>query len=146
MEPVKVFTARPFPLGREARCREVINDLISAGTIMKYEGHSDWVSPAFFVRKGLNDVRMVCDLRKLNIATNRYSYPGSTTESIFQSMEHDARVLITMDLLSAYYQLSVCEEDQHLLTFLLPTGKYRFLKLPMGWMSSICKWHPLING
>ena len=52
MEPVKVFTARPFPLGREARCREVINDLLSAGTIMKYEGHSDWVSPAFFVRKG----------------------------------------------------------------------------------------------
>ena len=31
---------------------EVINDLISAGTIMKYDGHYDWVSPAFFVRKG----------------------------------------------------------------------------------------------
>ena len=41
-----------------------------------------------------------------------------------------------MDLLSAYYQLPVCEEDQRLLTFLLPTGKYQFLKLPMGWMSS----------
>ena len=79
MEPVKVFTARPFPLGLEEKCREVINDLISAGTIKKFDGHSDLVSPAFFVRKGLNDVRMVCDLRKLNIATNRFAFPSSTT-------------------------------------------------------------------
>ena len=122
MEPVKVYTARPFPLGREDKCKQVVQDLIDAGTIREFHGHSDWVSPAFFVRKGLSDVRMVCNLRKLNLATNCYAFPGNTTEGIFQQMEHSAWVLITMDLLSAYYQLSVAEEDQHLLTFLLPTG------------------------
>ena len=122
MEPVKVYTTRPFPLGREDKCKQVIQELIDAGTICEFHGHSDWVSPAFFVRKGLNDVRMVCNLRKLNLATNRYAFPGNTTESIFQQIEHSARVLITMDLLSAYYQLSVAEEDQNLLTFLLLTG------------------------
>ena len=51
-------------------------------------------------------------------------------------MQHTVRILISLDLLSAYFQLAVAPEDQRLLTFLLPTGKYRFLKLPMGWLSS----------
>ena len=78
---------------------------------------------------------MVCDLRRLNLATNRYSFLGNTTETVFYQMQHSARVLITLDLLSAYFQLAVAEEDQHLLTFLLPTGKYQFKKLLMGWKS-----------
>ena len=45
-------------------------------------------------------------------------------------------MLITLDLLSAYFQLRVAPEDWHLLTFLLPTGKYQFKKLPMGWTES----------
>ena len=36
MVPVKVYSAHPFPLGREGRCREIIADLIAAGTIEEY--------------------------------------------------------------------------------------------------------------
>ena len=62
MVPVKVYSACPFPLGREERCKEIIADLIAAGTIAEYSGPSDWISPAFFVKKGPSDCRMVCDL------------------------------------------------------------------------------------
>ena len=52
MKPVKIFTARPFPLGREDRCKSVIADLIKADTIQEFHRHSKWCNPAFFVRKG----------------------------------------------------------------------------------------------
>ena len=136
MTPVKIFTARPFPLGREERCKAVIAGLIKADTIQEFHGHSYWCNPAFFVRKGADDVHMVVDLPKLNVATNRFGYPFESTESVFQKMEHSARVLVTLDLLSAYFQLRVAPEDWHLLTFLLPTGKYQFKRLPMGWIES----------
>ena len=32
--------------------------------------------------------------------------------------------------------MKVAPEDWHLLTFLFPTGKYQFKKLPMGWTES----------
>merc|ERR1711954_565493 len=68
MTPVKVCSARPFPLGREQQCKQIIEDLIKAGTIAEFHGESEWVSPAFFVRKGASDCRMVCDLRHLNLS------------------------------------------------------------------------------
>ena len=70
MKPVKIFTARPFPLGREEKCKAVIANLLEADTIQEFHGQTDWCSPAFFVWKGAEDVRMVVDLRRLNVATN----------------------------------------------------------------------------
>ena len=90
MDPVKVYSARPFPLGREQKCKEIIKNLVTAGTIAEFHGESEWVSPAFFVRKGAADCRMVCDLRRLNLATNRYGWPGQNTETVFHQMEHSA--------------------------------------------------------
>ena len=122
MSPVKIFTARPFPLGREEKCKAVIAGLVESDTIQEFHGHSDWCNPAFFVGKGPDDVRMVVDLRKLNVATNRFGCPFESTESVFQKMEHSARVLVMLDLLSAYFQLRVAPEDWHLLTFCFPLG------------------------
>ena len=56
MKPIKIFTARPFPLGRKDKCKSVIADLIKADTIQEFHGQSEWCSPAFFVRKGAEDV------------------------------------------------------------------------------------------
>ena len=104
-DDMKPVSARPFPLGREDKCKSVIADLIKADTIQEFHGQSEWCSPAFFVRKGAEDVRMVVNHRRLNVATNRFGYPFESTESVFQKMEHSARVLITLDLLSAYFQM-----------------------------------------
>ena len=36
MVPVKVYSARPFPLGRETQCKQIIDELIKAGTIAEF--------------------------------------------------------------------------------------------------------------
>ena len=38
------------------------------------------------------------DLRRLNLATHRCGYTVELTESVFQNIEHSARVIVTLDL------------------------------------------------
>ena len=37
-----------------------------------------------------------------------------------------------MDLVSGYHQVTLCEEDRDLTTFITPWGMYRYTRLPMG--------------
>ena len=41
MAPVKVYSARPFPLGRETRCKQIIDELIQSSTIAEFHGQSE---------------------------------------------------------------------------------------------------------
>ena len=43
-----------------------------------------------------------------------------------------------MDFTSGYFQVPVREEDRHFLTFIVPQGKFRFKRLPMGLSASNC--------
>ena len=105
MKPIKIFSAHPFLLGREDKCKFVISDLLQADVIQQFHGHSKWCSPAFFILKGADDVCLVIDLRHLNLTINRFGYCFESSESVFQKMEHSARVLVIVYLLSAYFQL-----------------------------------------
>ena len=85
LEPCNVVDTPPV---------RVLAGLVASDTIQEFRGHSDWCHPAFFLRKGADDVRMVVDLRKLNVATNRFRYPFESTESVLQKMEHSAQCLL----------------------------------------------------
>ena len=45
-----------------------------------------------------------------------------------------------MDALHGYFQVALDEEASKLTTFLLPSGRYRYLRLPMGLSSSSDEW------
>ena len=46
-----------------------------------------------------------------------------------------------MDAIHGYFQLLVEEESSKITTFFLPSGRYRYLRAPMGLFSSSDEWY-----
>ena len=94
---------------------------------------TDWCSPAFFLAKadGVR-VRLVTDYTKLNKYVKRPVHPFPATRDIIQSVPKGQRVFAKLDAVHGYFQLALDEESSFLTTFLLPQGKFRYLRAPMG--------------
>ena len=63
-----------------------------------------------------------------------------SVQDIVQSIPAGSRFFAKMDAIHGYFQLSVEEESSKITTFLLPSGRYRYLRAPMGLSSSSDEW------
>ncbi|OWY92222.1 hypothetical protein PHMEG_00038859, partial [Phytophthora megakarya] len=91
---------------------------------------SPHAAPTFCVRKPVG-WRIVHDYRYLNSNTLRQSIPMTRKEDILDAMS-GAHWFSTMDLMSAYYQVRMREEDIKFTAFQAPNGLWEYLVLPMG--------------
>ena len=57
-----------------------------------------------------------------------------------QSIPEDAKYFAKLDAVHGYFQLALDEESSYLKTFLIPSGRYRYLRAPMGLSSSSDEW------
>ena len=57
-----------------------------------------------------------------------------------QSIPEDAKYFAKLDAVHGYFQLALDEESSYLTTFLIPSGRCRYLRAPMGLSSSSDKW------
>ena len=57
-----------------------------------------------------------------------------------QSIPEDAKYFAKLDAVYGYFQLALDEESCYLTTFLIPSGRYRYLRAPMGLSSSSDEW------
>ena len=57
-----------------------------------------------------------------------------------QSIPEDAKFFAKLDAVHGYFQLALDEKSSYLTTFLIPSGRYRYLRAPMGLSSSSDKW------
>ena len=104
------------------------------GIIEKVEDDDpcDFISPAFFVPKANGKVRLVTDYKYINQYLDRPVQPFMSSRQIADAIRPESRVFATMDMVQGYYQIALDEESSRLTTFLLPDGKYRYKRLPMG--------------
>ena len=65
----------PYPKGRENQCRTLENELVASKTIIKFDKPTSWTHQGFFIPKGSEKVRLVVDLKALNLETQRIGYP-----------------------------------------------------------------------
>ena len=79
---------------------------------------------------------MVTDFRALNRETSRIGYPFPSADSIKEAMLPNSKVFVALDCVHGYHQVPVAEECTDLLAFITPLGKYKYLRLPMGFSSS----------
>ena len=102
---------------------------------------TDWCSPAFFVTKadGIR-VRLVTDYTRLNRHVKRPVHPFPSTKEITQAIPHGSKWFAKLDAVHGYFQLALDEESSFLTTFLLPQGKFRYLRAPMGLNTSSDEW------
>jgi len=62
-------------------------------------------------------------------------------KEIFRSIpKESAKVFAKLDAVHGYFQLALDHDSSKLTTFLLPSGRYRYLRAPMGLSSSSDEW------
>ena len=118
-----------------------MQDLIDKNVITKVDKPTKWVSPAFFVPKpdGIR-MRLMTDYTKLNKFVHRPIHPFPSMRDIIQSIPHRQKLFAKLDAVYWYFQLALDEESSYLTPFLLPQGRFRYLRAPMGLNASSEEW------
>ena len=135
--PKKVTTARPVPLFWKKKATDLINSLVADGVIEQvHDETSDWVSPAFFVPKPNGKLRLVTDFTHLNKAIKRPVHPFPSASDIIKDIPAGTNYFLKFDALQGYHQVPLDEASRALTTFLVPMGKFRYKRGPMGLRST----------
>ena len=119
----------------------MVSDLINARVILPVSEQTEWFAPAFFVPKADGKkVRLVTDYTKLNRYVKRPVHPFPSVKEIIQSIPAGTRYFVKMVAVQGYFQLALDDKSSKITTFLLPSGRFRYLRAPMGLSSSSDKW------
>ena len=137
INPKKVENCRKIPVHWEGEADRLIAQLISDDVIEEvHEDTTDWVSPAFFVPKDNGKLRLVTDFTRLNVYIKRPVHPFPSANDIMQGIPAGAKWFAKLDALQGYHQVPLAEDCRHLTTFLIPQGKFRYKRGPMGLKST----------
>ena len=129
--PYRVLAPRPIPLRFQEAAYSEIAKYIASGVIVPCSESTDWCFPAFFMPKGDGKrVRLVTDYTKLNKFVVRPVRPFPSVPDIIQSIPSTAAYFAKLDLKHGYLQLPLDDEAFRLTTFILPSGRYRYLRAP----------------
>ena len=113
---------------REALDLEV-RSLVDKGIVVAND--AEWSSPVVPVRKPNGSLRLCIDFHALNEITplRRYYLP---TLSDILDRAGSSRVLSKLDLTAGFHQIAMDEPSSELTTFVCPSGKYKFVRMPFG--------------
>ena len=140
-KPYSVSTPRQIPLRFQNEAEKTLESLIQSGVIDRVDKPTEWCSPAFFVQKPDGKrLRLVTDFTRLNKFVRRPVHPFPCVQQIVQDIPHGMKFFAKLDAIHGYFQLQLDEESADLTTFLLPSGRYRYLRAPMGLSSSSDEW------
>ena len=87
-----------------------------------------------------NSVRLVTDYTKLNSFVERPVHPFPSVIDILQAIPASARLFAKFDAVNGYFQIPLDEPSSRLTTFLLSSGRYRYLRIPQGLNASSDEW------
>ena len=118
-----------------------IQQLLYSKIIAKCDTPSAWCLPGFFVVKGDGkSVRLVTDYTKLNSYVNRPVHPFPSVIDILQTIPSTAQIFAKFDTVNGYFQISLDQQSSDLTTFILPSGRYHYLRIPQGLNASSDEW------
>ena len=138
--PFRALQARQTPIHQRGEAESETQRLIDAGVIRRASAATPWLLHGFFVSKPDKSLRLVFDARPINQVINRPAHPFMGTDEILKSIPADTKVFITLDAVKGYFQIPLSESAQNMLTMLLPSGAYSFLRAPMGCNASSDEW------
>jgi hypothetical protein len=84
--------------------------------------------------------RLVCDFTGINRFVRRPVHPFPSPQQLLQCVGHRAKVFATFDAVQGYHQIPLDYESSLLTTFILPSGRYRYTRAPMGLNASSDEW------
>ena len=131
-KPFRISTARQVPLHWTEKAEKVITKLINERVITRQDEPTEWCAPGFFVIKKNGDLRLVVDFTQLNKYVRRPVHTFPSTQEILSGLDPESRVFAKLDATQGYHQVPLDEKSSKLTSFLLPSGRFRFLRAPMG--------------
>jgi RNase H-like domain found in reverse transcriptase/Reverse transcriptase (RNA-dependent DNA polymerase) len=96
---------------------------------------SEWACPMLTIAKPDKTLRSLTDLRELNKRIKRKPFPIPKINDLLQMLE-GFYLATSLDLNMGYYHIGLTPYAPSLCTFVLPLGKYKYLRLPMGQCNS----------
>ena len=126
------YHARPFPVPQslEAKTKKEMNRLTDINVFERCHD-SEWAAPTFVQPKKTGDIRILTDFRKLNAVLKRKPFPLPKISDLLQKLS-GFKWATAIDLSMGYYHIPLDKESQRLCTTILPWGKYKYKRLPMG--------------
>ena len=139
--PYKITTARKTPRHWQQAADTIVNELLRKNVLARVDHPTEWTAPGFWVPKSDGKgIRLVVDFSKLNKHICRPVHLFPSPLEIISGINHDAKYFAKLDAISGFYQIGLDEESSHLTTFLIPQGRFRWLRCPMGSSSSSDEW------
>ena len=135
--PFRVTTARAVPLHWVEKAEKCVNKLLTAKSIARQDTPTEWCAPAFFVLKQDGELRLVVDYTGWNKHVERPVHVFPSTSEIIAGIDPKSKYFCKLDALSGYHQVPLDEESAELTTFLLPSGRFKHLVVPMGLSASL---------
>ena len=130
--PKRFNYVKQTPLHMKKAAQDVIDELIDKRIIVPVIEPTDWCAPAFFVPKPDGRARLVTNYTYINQFIKRPVHPFPSPKAILQSILPDSQCFIVMDCRHSYYQMGLSEDASYKTTFLLESGRYGYLRGPMG--------------
>ena len=124
----RIFTARQIPLHWREKAERIVSKLLEGGVITHQDDPTEWCAPGFFVAKKNGDLRLVVDFTCLNKYVKRPIHTFPSTQEILSGIDPDSKVFAKLGATQGYYQVPLDDESLKLTTFLLPSGRFRFLR------------------
>ena len=140
--PKKVFTSAQVPIHMQHESDKVLDNAIKNKLIeaVPVNETSEWCSRGFFVSKPNGGARLVVDLSRLNEVIERPVHPFTAGTDLLKNLNSESKVFCKLDAVMGYFQIPLDKESRKLTTFLLPSGRYRYLRAPMGCSASSDEW------
>ena len=130
-EPYALFAPRRIPLPLRPKVIEELERMEKAGVISKVTEPTPWCAGMVVVPKKSGAVRICVDLKPLNKSVLREVHPLPKVDETLAQLA-DARIFSKLDANSGFWQIPLSKPSRLLTTFITPTWRYCFNKLPFG--------------
>ncbi|XP_043228769.1 uncharacterized protein K02A2.6-like [Amphibalanus amphitrite] len=134
--PTALTAARNIPYCWREEIKSQLDDLVARGIVAPVNYPTEWCHPMVPIAKRQGGARLVVDMTAINGFVKRPAYPVRPIHDAVASIDGDARWLTTLDAAMGYFQVPIAEESQDLTCFITPWGRMKFLRAPMGLISS----------
>ena len=135
--PLNVVRPRAIPIGWRREADLLVRNLLQSKIIERVPHVTEWCSPGAFVPKPSGKgLRLVTDYRAINKHIKRPVYPFPDVNTLKINIPPTTKFLAKVDFSSGYFQVGLADESRDLTCFILPQGRFRYTRTPMGLASS----------
>ena len=139
--PIAVAPYR-LPYQKKQILQELLPDMLKAGIIEP--SISSYNNPIVLIRKKTGDYRLCLDMRKLNEVTVSANLPIPNISECLDVLK-GKNFFTSLDLNSAYHQISIKPADRHKTAFTINGVKYQYAKMLFGAKNAPFCWTHLMT-